>query len=210
MCSIEADIFLIDGELRVGHSRVEAEKGKTLDEMYLDPLAKWPLVDGRLGKGWPEVTLLVDIKEKGAEIFPILEQKIAARPSIFSEDAHVRAVRVVVSGDRPVAMILGSKVGWLGLDGRRGDLGKGIPVRRMPLVSESWSYVGWNKSVELPEENLLRALNFTKSVFAEGRKSRFWGVPDRADYWMLMKRLAVDWVNTDRPGALRAWAQGPG
>ncbi|MBA4293684.1 hypothetical protein C0431_12040 [bacterium] len=205
MCSIEADVFLIDGKLKVGHDLAEATAGKTLEELYLDPLARRELVDGKLAKGWPEVILLVDVKAEGEKVFPVLEKLVKERSRVFSTDKDVRAVRVVVSGDRPVELILGSQEGWLALDGRRSDLGKKIPVRRMPMVSESWSYVGWNKNVDLPEENLIRALNFTKYVFAEGKKSRFWGVPDRPDYWSLMKRLAVDWVNTDRPGELREW-----
>jgi hypothetical protein len=39
-CSVEADIFLVDGELRVGHSALELRKGRTLEALYLKPLAE--------------------------------------------------------------------------------------------------------------------------------------------------------------------------
>lgn len=207
MCSIEADVFLVDRVLKVGHDLESAKAGGTLEALYLDPLAERELVNGKLGKDWPEVTLLVDIKADGAAVFPVLEGLVRSRSRVFSSDEAVRAVRVVVSGDRPVELILGSSVGWLALDGRRDDLGRGISVRRMPLVSESWSWVGWNKNVELPAENFSKGKGFADAVRAEGRKSRFWGVPDRADFWGLMGELGVDWLNTDRPGALRKWAK---
>jgi hypothetical protein len=35
---VEVDVFLIDGKLRVGHSRREAKKGPRLDSLYLEPL----------------------------------------------------------------------------------------------------------------------------------------------------------------------------
>jgi hypothetical protein len=205
MCSIEADVFLIDGELRVGHNLEAAKKGPTLYRSYLMPLVELEKVNGRLGKEWPEVTLLVDVKANGAAVCENLERMVARFPGTFSTDDDVRAVQVVVSGDRPIEMILGSRTGWLALDGRRENLGKGIPVRRMPLVSEDWGWVGYNKNVELPDTNFEKAKGFADSIRAEGRKSRFWGVPDRADFWGLMGKIGVDWLNTDRPAALREW-----
>ncbi|QYK53348.1 MAG: hypothetical protein KF824_00310 [Fimbriimonadaceae bacterium] len=207
MCSIEADIFLIDGVLRVGHDRASAEKGGSLQAMYLDPLVRLPKVANRLGKGWPEIQLLVDIKADGEKVFPILQSLIAARASTFSTDKEIRAVRVVVSGDRPIDLILASKTGWLALDGRPGDVGKAIPVRRMPLISESWTAVGWNKNVELSAENQKLLNDFVGAAHREGRKFRFWGVPDRVDFWRLMVDTQVDWVNTDQPSRLREWME---
>lgn len=207
MCSIEADIFLIDGVLRVGHDRAEAEKNKSLQAMYLDPLKKLSQGKSRLSEGWPEITLLVDIKADGDKVFPILKSLVAARASAFSNDRTVRAVRVVVSGDRPIQQILECKTGWLALDGRPSDIGKNIPVRRMPLVSENWSTVGWNKNVELPSENKERLNSYVRAAHSEGRQFRFWGVPDRIDFWQLMRDSQVDWVNTDQPSRLREWAK---
>ncbi len=205
MCSIEADVFLIDGELRVGHELETAKKGPTLYQSYIAPLVEREKVGGRLGKDWPEVTLLVDVKADGVAVCEKLEEMVAQFPGTFSTDDSVSAVRVVVSGDRPVDMILGSDEGWLALDGRRDDLGKGISVRRMPLVSIDWGWVGYNKNVDLPAVNFEKAKGFADAVRSEGRKSRFWGVPDRADFWGLMGKLGVDWLNTDRPAALREW-----
>ena len=37
-CSVEADIFLVDGKLLVGHSRSELKPNNTLERLYLDPL----------------------------------------------------------------------------------------------------------------------------------------------------------------------------
>ena len=37
-CSVEADIFLVDGELLVAHTRSELSKERTLKKLYLNPL----------------------------------------------------------------------------------------------------------------------------------------------------------------------------
>ena len=39
--SIEADVHLVDGSLLVAHDRSETEPGRTLQRLYLDPLADW-------------------------------------------------------------------------------------------------------------------------------------------------------------------------
>src|SRR4051794_37229130 len=36
--SVEADVFLVDGKLLVGHSILELKPGRTLESLYLDPL----------------------------------------------------------------------------------------------------------------------------------------------------------------------------
>ncbi|MCY2994623.1 MAG: hypothetical protein NTY19_43195 [Planctomycetota bacterium] len=37
-CSVEADIFLVDGQLLVGHTALELKPQRTLQALYLDPL----------------------------------------------------------------------------------------------------------------------------------------------------------------------------
>ena len=39
-CSVEADVFLKDATLLVGHSRFELKKERTLEALYLVPLAE--------------------------------------------------------------------------------------------------------------------------------------------------------------------------
>ncbi|VXC12011.1 exported hypothetical protein [Arthrobacter sp. 9AX] len=36
--SVEADVWLVDGELRVAHDLADAKQGVTLESLYLDPL----------------------------------------------------------------------------------------------------------------------------------------------------------------------------
>src|SRR5207237_5482180 len=37
-CSVEADIFLVEGELLVGHTRFDLRRGRTLEKLYMRPL----------------------------------------------------------------------------------------------------------------------------------------------------------------------------
>src|SRR5437773_7233099 len=59
-CSVEADVFLSDGALLVGHERKDLRPGRTLEKLYLDPLAQRAKANGgRVYRGGPTVFLLV-------------------------------------------------------------------------------------------------------------------------------------------------------
>src|SRR5438046_202094 len=45
-CSVEADIFLVDGALLVGHTRLDLKPGRTLEALYLEPLRQRAKANG--------------------------------------------------------------------------------------------------------------------------------------------------------------------
>src|SRR5436190_17452998 len=62
-CSVEADVHLINGQLRVAHDSIRALLAGTLEDLYLDPLAQRVKENGgRVYRGGPAFTLLIDIK----------------------------------------------------------------------------------------------------------------------------------------------------
>jgi len=67
--SVEADVWLVDGELRVAHDSWELAGAPTLEEAYLDPLAELVSPDGRqLHPGHDGgFQLLIDLKSAGPQ-----------------------------------------------------------------------------------------------------------------------------------------------
>src|SRR4051812_6754640 len=62
--SVEADIYLVDGNLLVGHNRDALKPERTLESLYLAPLAERVHQNG--GHVYPNTTrffLLIDIKD---------------------------------------------------------------------------------------------------------------------------------------------------
>src|SRR5437868_5553114 len=51
-CSVEADIWLVKGELLVGHTPLALKKDRTLEKLYLDPLRTRAKANG--GKVYPK------------------------------------------------------------------------------------------------------------------------------------------------------------
>src|SRR6202000_231831 len=62
-CSVEADIFLTNGQLLVAHTLKETVPGRTLQSLYLDPLrARVKQNGGHVYTNGPEFTLLIELK----------------------------------------------------------------------------------------------------------------------------------------------------
>lgn len=196
--SVEADVFLVDGRLLVGHDPSELRPERTLTGLYLKPLAQWL---ARESPGRP-MHLLVDLKSDGARALPVLQLELG----VCRRALESGRLRVIVSGDRPVEAVLSDPSGWLRLDGRPDDLGRGIPAERMPWVSDSWArWCRWTGVGPVVPGELVRVRDLVRRVHGEGRRLRFWGHPDRPEVWRLLWDEGVDFINTDRPGELAAW-----
>src|SRR5262249_40110861 len=73
-CSVEADLWLVDGKLLVAHDLKNAKRERTLESLYLDPLrARVRANDGRVFRGGPTITLLVDVKSEAVTTYAALD-----------------------------------------------------------------------------------------------------------------------------------------
>src|SRR5262245_24909461 len=62
-CAVEADIFLIEGQILVGHDAKDLTSERSLTRLYLDPLGRRVRENrGRVHPRGPEFLLLIDIK----------------------------------------------------------------------------------------------------------------------------------------------------
>src|SRR5688572_26978052 len=110
-CSIEADIYLVDGQLLVAHDRKDVRSDRTLQALYLEPLQMLARKNrGRVYPNGPSLTLLVDIKSEAEPTYKALEgvlQKFAPILTRFrSGKIETNAVTVILSGNRPRERLL--------------------------------------------------------------------------------------------------------
>lgn len=203
--SIEADIWLVDGVLLVGHDREDLKPERTLVAMYLDPLAARARERGAIyATGEPPLQLLIDIKSNGERAYAALHELLRERSDVFSEcnDGRVteRAVKVVISGACPREMIAAQPRRWAFVDGRKRDLEgeAGAPVSLVPLVSEAWTtYFSWPGIGEMPEAQQAKLRELAATAHARGYTLRFWGAPQVEGIWREQHAAGVDWINAD-------------
>jgi len=203
-CSIEVDIFLVDGRLLVGHQQERLHVAETLTNMYLEPLRRRIERYGNrvYAEGAPPI-LLVDIKSDGEETYRALRQLLFHYRTIFScmKDNRMTAgaMTVVVSGNRAIDSISADKLRCVGIDGRLSDLDSTTPSHLMPLISDNWKkHFEWRGDGTMPEEEKTRLREIVHEAHRSGRRVRFWAAPDNASVWEELYSAGVDFINTDR------------
>jgi hypothetical protein len=223
-CSVEADVYLVEGQLWVAHDRKDLKPERTLKSLYLEPLAE--RVRNRVGifaDPQARLMLLVDVKGQGAEVYQRLKTELAPYAPMLTRfrDTGVvtGAVTVVLSGDRAWDLARADRDRWCALDGRMSDLTNAAPAgvagssrppaSLVPLVSESWrTLFRWDGDGEMSASDKARLKGLVSQAHAQGRKIRFWALPDRPEAWKVCQDAGVDLINTDKIPALSAFLQG--
>jgi hypothetical protein len=201
--SVEADVFLVDGKLLVGHDPTELRPARTLAALYLEPLRERCRANGGsvFGDGTP-VTLLVDFKSDAETTYRALGAELEAYADMLTsvEDGvrKERAVEVVISGNRPTELLAAEATRRAAIDGRLTELGGNPPIDLVPLVSESWkSHFQWDGEGEMPAAERAKLREVVELVDRGGRRLRFWATPETEACWEELQSAAVDLIGTD-------------
>jgi glycerophosphoryl diester phosphodiesterase len=208
-CSVEADIHLVDGQLLVAHDRDQVRPGRTLQNLYLDPLLERARKNqGRIYPESPEFILLIDIKSGAEETYELLAKVLEDYREMLTrftpDKIERRAVTAILSGNRPREMLEKQKVRYAAMDGRLSDLETNPPLHLVPMVSDNWRpHFTWRGEGQFPEAERKALHDIVKKAHGQGRLIRFWASPDRAESWREQCRAGVDLINTDRLGPLR-------
>jgi hypothetical protein len=207
--SIEADVFLVDGELLVGHYAHELRPERSLEKLYLAPLRKHIESNGgRVFVGDEQLTLLVDFKTDGPAAYAALAKLLEKYDDVFSTrlDGKLQpgAVQVIVTGNRPIETIAADESRRVAVDGRLADFQGETPQELYPLVSESWtSHFKWRGVGPIPSRERDRLRQIAEQVHNKGSLLRFWATPDKPAVWSELQAAGVDVIGADDLDALR-------
>ena len=205
--SAEADVWLVDGELYLGHDGPDLHR--TLRAEYLEPLAQRFREDGgAIHPQWrADFRLLIDVKSNGPAAWPVIERQLAAYPQLFSASrqgrVHERAVTAVISGNRDLLAMKAATTRFSFYDGRMSDLGGPLPDSLVPLISDNWTkFFTWRGVGEMPAAERARLREIVATAHANGQQVRFWATPDaalpnREAVWRELVAADVDVLNTD-------------
>src|ERR1051325_5079022 len=186
-CSIEADVWLVNGQLLVAHDLQDAKPQRTLQALYLDPLrAHVEQGQGRVFRGGPSVTLLVDVKSEATNSYLALCDLLRHYQTILTrfqaEKTETNAITVIVSGNRARALMAQEKERWAAYDGRLADLDSPESQHLIPWISDNWTqhfkWRGGSREGPLPESERLKLKKMVERAHQLGRRLRLWGAPD--------------------------------
>jgi len=209
--SIEADVFLVDGELLVAHSRKELKKGNTLRRLYLEPLREVIRKNGgRARANGKPLQLVIDLKSgKSAldALLTMIEQE--GFRECFDIGKNPSAVKLSVGGNisnikdflaYPDFVFFSVPSSRKLADGQ---------YKRVSWVSDhARFYTKW-RSGTMAEADKEKIRDAARRAHAKGVPYRLWGFPDHAEAWRLARELGLDYINTDRPDAVAAFLASP-
>ncbi len=206
--SVEADVFLVDGQLLVAHDRHEIRPEKTLQALYLDPLKRRIKRNGGsvYAKGG-RFTLLIDFKSEAESTYAQLHKVLSQYPECFtrftSKGRQEKAILAVVSGNRSPATMAAQPLRYAGCDGRLTDLNSDVSADIIPMISDNWNnHFKWRGKGSMPALEKKKLLEIVRISHEKGRLVRFWATPDkpsaeRQAIWNALVSADVDVINTD-------------
>lgn len=210
--AVEADVWWIQGQMTVAHDRpLSIQPERSLEALYLQPLAQQIHRYGSVRPGEKDpVWLMIDIKSDGTETYAALKQVL--QPYAWMFQGENAPVRLFLSGARPADLMLADAAfGWIGIDGRPGDLGKGIFSEKMPVISTSYgSVLNWKGKGQIPGEELEKLKKLVSAAHREGKKVRLWACPESKEVWDVLRATEVDFLNADDLGKLKNYLLGEG
>jgi len=212
--SIEADVFSIDDSLFVAHNFEDITPGRTLRQLYLEPLKEQINENnGSVYANGEEIILFIDIKDDGLRTYQLLHkilQEYQHEVSVFENDVKSKkAILVVVSGNRPFEFMQSQTIRYAGYDGRMGNLDSDISPTLMPVVSDNWrKHFKWNGIGEIPVIEKLKLQKISTEAKNKGYILRFWGTPNRTPeqrkaIWKELKNAGVGLIGADNLNELQ-------
>lgn len=214
--SVEADVWLVDGELLVAHDRDKVQPGRTLESLYLEPMRRIAKENGgSMYEGDSDYfTLLIDIKSDAVPTYQALHKELRDYQGMLTrfgpggvKDGPVTAI---VSGNRPRELMQEQRVRYAAYDGRLSDLGVATDQTFVPLISDNWTrHFTWQGVGPMLPAEREKLRNIVATAHSNGQRVRFYATPDlapaREAVWQELLAAQVDYLNTDHLAALETF-----
>ncbi|TDB62756.1 alkaline phosphatase [Arundinibacter roseus] len=194
--SIEADLFLGNGQLYVAHTLAEIQPDQTLEKLYLLPLKEQ--IKKNQGSVYREpidkLQFLIDLKTDGETTLPALVNTLNKYPEIINSPT----IQIVISGNKPSADTWSQFPAYINFDGNPGQKYTHEQLRRVALISDSFrNYTQWNGKGILVKPEREKITQLIQSVHQLNKPFRFWATPDNVNTWQTLMHLGVDYLGTD-------------
>jgi alkaline phosphatase len=203
--SVEADVIVRNDTLFVAHQESDMHGDRTLESLYLDPLASMIRKNnGQLFKdGNQSIQLLIDLKTSSELTMPVLVKALQRYEPILAPKGPIK---VVLSGNTPPPADFEKFPAFVYYDGRPEVQYTAPQLERVGLISQSfYKYTRWNGKGVLIEKDKKAIESVINQVHRQGKKIRFWATPDQINTWKMLMNLGIDFINTDHVEDLGAY-----
>lgn len=208
MESIEVDLYLRKDSLYAAHDKEDIQVGRTLEQLYLQPLAalyrannNHPFADAN-----KNLQLLLDFKEDYQRLMPALIKLLQQYDFMFDNHKSAHPVRVVISGNMPSAELFSQFPSWILFDGRPNVDYTEAQRQHLGMISQDLkAYSQWNGKAVPPKAEMQKIMEDAQRAKAWGISFRLWGTADNVNTWLVLEKMGVSWLNTDHPAKLKVY-----
>jgi hypothetical protein len=210
---IEVDIFKVADEFVVAHLLPFFRQGKTLENMYLQPL--YDRIKKNKGYVYPgytqPITLMVDIKLNGEATYKSLKRLLKRYRSILTSYENgvlrERQITIVLSGSKPFQQLPQETVRYAFIDEDLKKIQTSTYSNDVcPIASCKFSsLIQANEDGSLAVSEKQKLTAFVMAAHEQGKKVRLWATPEKEVLWNDLLECGVDLINTDRLISLKTF-----
>lgn len=231
---VEADVWLSDTELYVGHNRRSLRKSRTFKSLYVDPLttilqnqnAPTTFSNNKTPRGVFDnnfnttLVLLVDFKSNGTELFPVVYDQLSSLRdngwlTYFNGSAVIRGpITVVGTGNTPFDLVVSNST--------YRDILFDAPLNELDsdskynLTNSHYASVSFSKALghmwfnKLSSKQIKTVQKLIAVAESKGLISRYWDTPAwpvsfRTSIWKTLQENGVGMLNVDDLVAASRW-----
>lgn len=206
--SIEADVFLHDGQLLVGHDVEDLRADMTFEALYVEPIVTLFARNG--GRAFRDsdqtLQLMVELKSETDPTLRAVAALLGRWPEVFDPEVNPAAVRVAVTGRVPAPEAFDRYPRSLGFDGVWDADYTPEQLERIALISTNFrDFSQWNgKGTIIPAEKE-RLEQVIDRAHEQGKPVRFWNAPEGTTVYYTFYDMGIDYINTDKPEVCAAF-----
>lgn len=214
--SIEIDVFGVgENELRVSHIPFALKLKPHLEDLYMKPLSAW--IDMNAGHVFPSdtavtLTLMIDMKGDGNKSYPHLRnllERYKKYLTVYEEGKLIKkgALRIMLSGNRPMELLNAEKEQLVCIDGALGPTYYHGPskvfVARESAPFSAYFKKRTNGKLSVKEIEILSRLAW--EARQKNREIRFWAAGNNPKRWEILKESGVTVINADKLKRFNTW-----
>jgi len=211
--NIEADIFLKGGRLIVAHINPYFKHNRTLEALYLKPLADRIAANhGQLYVGYNgPVLLMIDIKTDSDKTYAALQPLLEKYKNILSVyhngTVSPGPVIVVLSGHKPCRMLMNEqdRLAFIDEDLRKTSRDT-TETNVYKMASCKYScLLKWRGNGLMSNKEQQKLCSYVLMAHKNGEKVRLWASPENKLVWQQLLKCGVDLINTDKLAMLKTF-----
>lgn len=201
--SIEVDIYLniSDNELLVARNATDAAQHRTLEELYIKPLAD--NIKNNNGCVYSDTSrkliLMLDVKTEAVPALNKLIDILMKYPMLTG----CPSLTIMITGSKPNSATYAAYPSYIWFDGLLSDnYSKEVLARIAVMADNIINYTKWKGKGDLSANEWEALKKSVAKGHALGKKVRLWNAPDNMEGWSKLMALGVDYLNTDSIKAL--------